>query len=186
MCVSAGGYTKSRCKNAFFFVGHSQNNLKESVMGDSFPSSFSFTRRDICLILPQFNAIQRTSYWAPTTWGWSLGWGDPLEKGKAPHSSILARRIPWTVIVHGVTKSWTRLSDFHFLTSLHYVPGPRGVQSQAKQCACPMHDLKERVHVQLSALSSAQKTALSRSAMGQHPQSPGSSMEKGKQVGKLA
>ena len=27
----------------------------------------------------------------------SLGWEDPLEKGKAPHSSILAWRIPWTV-----------------------------------------------------------------------------------------
>ena len=26
----------------------------------------------------------------------SLGWEDPLEKGKATHSSILAWRIPWT------------------------------------------------------------------------------------------
>ena len=26
----------------------------------------------------------------------SLGWEDPLEKGKATHSSILASRIPWT------------------------------------------------------------------------------------------
>ena len=31
------------------------------------------------------------------TWIRSLGWEDPLEKGKATHSSILARRIPWTV-----------------------------------------------------------------------------------------
>ena len=31
------------------------------------------------------------------TWVWSLGWGDPLEKGKPTHSSILAWRIPWTV-----------------------------------------------------------------------------------------
>ena len=42
----------------------------------------------------------------------SLGWEDPLEKGKATHSSILAWRIPWT-IVHGVAKSRTRLSNFH-------------------------------------------------------------------------
>ena len=27
----------------------------------------------------------------------SLGWEDPLEKGKATHFSILAWRIPWTV-----------------------------------------------------------------------------------------
>ena len=26
----------------------------------------------------------------------SLGWEDPLEKGKVTHSSILAWRIPWT------------------------------------------------------------------------------------------
>ena len=26
----------------------------------------------------------------------SLGWKDPLEKGEATHSSILAWRIPWT------------------------------------------------------------------------------------------
>ena len=30
------------------------------------------------------------------TLGESLGWEDPLEKGTAPHSSILAWRIPWT------------------------------------------------------------------------------------------
>ena len=31
------------------------------------------------------------------TWVQSLGWEDPLEKGKATHSSILVWRIPWTV-----------------------------------------------------------------------------------------
>ena len=31
------------------------------------------------------------------TWVQSLGWEDPLEKGKAAHSSILAWSIPWTV-----------------------------------------------------------------------------------------
>ena len=31
------------------------------------------------------------------TWVGSLGWEDPLEKGKATHASILAWRIPWTV-----------------------------------------------------------------------------------------
>ena len=29
------------------------------------------------------------------TWVQSLGWEDPLEKGMATHSSILAGRIPW-------------------------------------------------------------------------------------------
>ena len=31
------------------------------------------------------------------TWVQSLGWEDPLEKGKATHFSILAWRILWTV-----------------------------------------------------------------------------------------
>ena len=50
------------------------------------------------------------------TWVQVLGWEDPLEKGMATHSSILAWRIPkdrgaWQATVHGVAKSWTRLSD---------------------------------------------------------------------------
>ena len=40
------------------------------------------------------------------------GLEDPLGKEKVTHSSILAWRIPWTT-VHGVTKSQTRLRDFH-------------------------------------------------------------------------
>ena len=31
------------------------------------------------------------------TWVQSLGWENPLEKGKATHCSVLAQRIPWTV-----------------------------------------------------------------------------------------
>ena len=50
---------------------------------------------------------------------WSLGWEDPLEKGKTTHSVLWPGEFhrlysPW------VTKSWTRLSNFHF-TSLHFL-----------------------------------------------------------------
>ena len=54
----------------------------------------------------------------PATWEtlvWSQGWEDALEKGKATHSSILAWRIGHGVTVHGVTKSRTWLSNFHFI-----------------------------------------------------------------------
>ena len=56
------------------------------------------------------------------TWVQSLGREDLLEKELAPHSSILAWKIPWTeetgrATVHGVAKSWTRLSDFTFLNT---------------------------------------------------------------------
>ena len=49
------------------------------------------------------------------TWVWSLGWEDPLEKGKATHSSILAWRIPWTEEIGGLQsmglQSWPGLSN---------------------------------------------------------------------------
>ena len=32
----------------------------------------------------------------------SLGWDDPLEKGMATHSSVLAWRIPWTEEPHAL------------------------------------------------------------------------------------
>ena len=43
-----------------------------------------------------------------------MGWKDPLEKGIATHSSILAWRIPWTeepdvLTVHRVAPSQTQL-----------------------------------------------------------------------------
>ena len=53
------------------------------------------------------------------TWVRSLVWEDPLEKGKAAHSSILTWRILW--IVHGVAKSQTRLNDFHFHIHLAFL-----------------------------------------------------------------
>ena len=56
------------------------------------------------------------------TWVHSLGREDLLKKELATHSSILAWKIPWTeetgrATVHGVAKSWTRLSDFPFLNT---------------------------------------------------------------------
>ena len=53
----------------------------------------------------------------------SLDREDPLEKEMATHSSNLAWRIPWReepgrLLVHGVAKSRTRLSDFTFTTEI--------------------------------------------------------------------
>ena len=50
------------------------------------------------------------------TWVQSLGWEDALEKGMAIHSSTSCLensmyRGAWWAAVHGVEKSWTRLSD---------------------------------------------------------------------------
>ena len=51
------------------------------------------------------------------TWVRSLGWEDPLEKGKATHSSV---EDFMDCIVRGVAKSWTRQSDFHFYFYMGY------------------------------------------------------------------
>ena len=56
--------------------------------GDNFTSSFS-----IWILL--FFLSDYSAMWE--TWVRSLGWEDPLEKGKATYSSILAWRIPWTL-----------------------------------------------------------------------------------------
>ena len=50
------------------------------------------------------------------TWIWSLDQEYPIEKGMTTQSSILAWKIPWTeepwqAIGHGITKSWTGLSN---------------------------------------------------------------------------
>ena len=51
------------------------------------------------------------------TWVQSLGWEDPLEKGMATHSSILAWRITWKEEPGWLQsmgwQSLTRLSNFH-------------------------------------------------------------------------
>ena len=50
------------------------------------------------------------------------GWEDPLKKGKATHSSILAWRIPCTVQSMGL-QSQTRLSNSHFHFHFHSCSG---------------------------------------------------------------
>ena len=49
-----------------------------------------------------------------------LGQEDPLEKGKATHSSILAWRIPWTVQSVGLQKvrhNWATFTFTHKITN---------------------------------------------------------------------
>ena len=70
----------------------------------------------------------------------SLGWEDLLEKEMATHSSVLAWKNPmdrgsWQATVHGVTKSWTRLSDFTITFSqITQVCVPKGVVLLGYEC----------------------------------------------------
>ena len=73
------------------------------------------------------------------TWIQSLDWEDPLEKGKATHSSILA----W------VPRSWIQLRDFYFsllyqfsciIYFLVFFNGKRGSQRQKSSVALVPHN----------------------------------------------
>ena len=84
------------------------------------------------------------------TWVWSLGWEDPLEKGKATHSSILAWRIPWIVQSMGsqrVRHDWVTFT-FTFKCLLNAWLNPDGKVSgesvagplgQGSECPYPAH-----------------------------------------------
>ena len=53
----------------------------------------------------------------------SLDWEDPLEKGMATHSSILAWRIPWTEELGGLYSPWGgRKLDTAERLSTHSLP----------------------------------------------------------------
>ena len=67
------------------------------------------------------------------TWVWSLGWKEPLEKGKATLSSILAWRNPWTekpgslqsIGLQRVEHDWRDLTHAHifFISLLRWRSG---------------------------------------------------------------
>ena len=56
------------------------------------------------------------------TWLRSLSWEDPLEEEMAPHSSILAWRIPWTEEPGGLqftgsqkSQTWTKVTQHAYM-----------------------------------------------------------------------
>ena len=73
------------------------------------------------------------------TWVRSLGWEDPLEKGKAIHSSLLAWRIPWrNPWGHKASDKTGRLS-LHFTCAqpLSPVQLSEALQTEASRFLCP-------------------------------------------------
>ena len=53
-------------------------------------------------------------------WVQSLGWEDPLEKGMATHSSILAWRIPWTEELGGLQSTEFQRVWHDWVTNTHF------------------------------------------------------------------
>ena len=64
------------------------------------------------------------------TWVQSLDWEDPLDKGKATHSSILAWKIPWTISVQFSSVQFSRSVMSNSLR-------PHGLQHARPPCPSP-------------------------------------------------
>ena len=62
---------------------------RSAAEGTGYPLQYSWASL-VAQLLKNLHAMQET-------WVQSLDWDDPLEKGKATHSSILAWKIPWTL-----------------------------------------------------------------------------------------
>ena len=62
---------------------------KTAGEGIGYPLEYSWASL-VAQLVKNIPAVQET-------WVRFLGWEDPLEKGKATHSSILAWRISWTI-----------------------------------------------------------------------------------------
>ena len=63
--------------------------LRSCLSFEYFEHAYSNKRASLVVqMVKNLHAMQET-------WVQSLGWEDPLEKGMAAHSSILAWRIPW-------------------------------------------------------------------------------------------
>ena len=64
----------------------------ERSVGEAIGCPLQYSRASLVARLVK-NPLTMWEIWVP-----SLGWEDPLEEGMATHSSILAQRIPWTVV----------------------------------------------------------------------------------------
>ena len=74
------------------------------------------------------------------TWVQPLGWEDPLEKGMATHSSILAWRIPWTEELGRLQSMGLQrvghdcVTNFHFFTHINANTGFCGSTNSTLFC----------------------------------------------------
>ena len=110
------------------------------------------------------------------TWVRSPSWEDPMEKGKATYSSILASRIPWDCLDHGVAKSQTRLSDFHFhsQSAMLWQFRVNGTGTRPRTHVCPFSPRllsHAGCHTTLSRVPSEEHGFLNHTDLGLNPNS---------------
>ena len=69
--------------------------LQSGVSGEGGQEGLTFTQ--LCSGASQVAQLVKNPPAMWEAWIRSLAWENPLEKGTATHSSILAWRVPWTV-----------------------------------------------------------------------------------------
>ena len=70
------------------------------------------------------------------TWVWSLSWEDPLEKGMATHSSILACRIPWIEEPGGIQSMASQRVRHDWVTNSQYLSLTLRISGLEKVAIC--------------------------------------------------
>ena len=84
-------------------VSHSHLKQNRSLYG-AFHLNVSYLKKALLSFPPCYSLVAQTGKNLSAmqeTRVWSLYWADPLEKGMASHSSLLAWRIPWKRILAG-------------------------------------------------------------------------------------
>ena len=95
-----------------FFIAFPQSEVATYFLRLGPPRLGAFLMAEMVKNLP---AMQQT-------WVWSLGWEDPLEKGMAPDSSILAWRIPWTEEPGRLQSMGSQRAIHNWTTNMHTLP----------------------------------------------------------------
>ena len=88
------------------------------------------------------------------TWVWSLSWEDPLEKGKATLSSILAWRIPRTVQSMGSQRVGHNWATFIFTYNcLNFKKSGAKYQNRLFTCILPFIYMSDEINLLLLILT---------------------------------
>ena len=77
---------------------------------------------------------------------WSLGWEDPLEKGMATHSSILAWRIPWIEKPGRLQSTESQRVRHNWLNHYHHLRSSWHLTKKPKRTFWPTPYLSPRKH----------------------------------------
>ena len=150
LCRTAAPFTHQLANGCHYFqftrLSHHQlpailcliSSSQDKICSASLFSWYKVTQSQICRQLVAQTVKNPAAM--QETWIWSLGWEDPLEKGMATYSSILAWKIPWaeepgrpqSMVSQRVERDWTA-DTFTFLLSTYWlfwsqVAIPRSVQ----------------------------------------------------------